>query len=94
MPELLLAETCTPNPNQPFGAKGAGGAGCIGAPPALLNAVTDALGPGARGTVQLPATPEEVWRRLPAGALTARPAGPATGRRSDRRSGAPRPPRR
>ncbi|MGI3782029.1 MAG: xanthine dehydrogenase family protein molybdopterin-binding subunit, partial [Janthinobacterium lividum] len=44
VPELVLEETETPNPNQPFGAKGAGEAGCIGVPPAVLNAIADALG--------------------------------------------------
>jgi carbon-monoxide dehydrogenase large subunit len=72
VPELVLEETVTQNPNQPFGAKGAGEAGCIGTPPAVLNAIADALhqadpglGPGALVSsegVQLPATPERVWR--------------------------------
>ncbi|WP_433073684.1 xanthine dehydrogenase family protein molybdopterin-binding subunit [Dactylosporangium sp. CA-052675] len=44
LPPVRLAETCTPNPNTPLGAKGAGEAGCIGVPPAVLNAVADALG--------------------------------------------------
>jgi carbon-monoxide dehydrogenase large subunit len=61
VPELVLAETETPNPNQPFGAKGAGEAGCIGVPPAVLNAVADALGLVDGDELQLPATPERVW---------------------------------
>jgi len=61
VPELVLEETETPNPNQPFGAKGAGEAGCIGVPPAVLNAVADALGLTEGDELQLPATPERVW---------------------------------
>jgi aerobic carbon-monoxide dehydrogenase large subunit len=63
MPPLTLEETQTPNPNQPFGAKGAGEAGCIGVPPAVLNAVADALGRDDE-RLQLPATPETVWELL------------------------------
>jgi carbon-monoxide dehydrogenase large subunit len=61
VPELVLEETETPNPNQPFGAKGAGEAGCIGVPPAVLNGVADALGLVEGDELQLPATPEQVW---------------------------------
>ncbi|HEX4816207.1 MAG TPA: xanthine dehydrogenase family protein molybdopterin-binding subunit [Nonomuraea sp.] len=43
MPPVTLLETVTPNPNTPLGAKGAGEAGCIGIPPAVINAVCDAL---------------------------------------------------
>lgn len=62
VPELVLEETETPNPNQPFGAKGAGEAGCIGVPPAVLNAIADALAVDSAARIQLPATPEQVWR--------------------------------
>ena len=55
----MLEETETPNPNQPFGAKGAGEAGCIGVPPAVLNAVADALGLVDGDELQLPATPDK-----------------------------------
>jgi aerobic carbon-monoxide dehydrogenase large subunit len=63
IPPLLIEETQTANPNQPFGAKGAGEAGCIGVPPAVLNAVADALG-RVGDRLQLPATPEHVWSVL------------------------------
>lgn len=62
MPPLTLRETATPNPNQPFGAKGAGEAGCIGVPPAVLNAVADALELRVPDRLQLPALPDQVWR--------------------------------
>ncbi len=61
MPALALLETCTPNPNVPHGAKGAGEAGCIGVPPAVVNAVCDAIDVDH---VDLPLTPEAVWRAL------------------------------
>ena len=63
LPELLLGETVTPNPNVSLGAKGAGEAGCIGTPPAIVNAIVDALGGSDEG-IDLPVTPEKVWRVL------------------------------
>ena len=61
IPELTLLETRTPNPNVPFGAKGAGEAGCIGVPPAVVNAVCDALDVDHE---DMPLTPEAVWRAM------------------------------
>jgi carbon-monoxide dehydrogenase large subunit len=61
LPPVQLEETETPNPNVPFGAKGAGEAGCIGVPPAVVNAVCDALD---LDHVDMPLTPERVWRAL------------------------------
>lgn len=63
VPELILDETSTPNPNVPLGAKGAGEAGCIGAPPAIVNAIVDALR-GRDDGLDMPVTPEKVWRIL------------------------------
>jgi carbon-monoxide dehydrogenase large subunit len=61
LPPTRFAETCTPNPNTPLGAKGAGEAGCIGAPPAIVNAVADALGLRDRDALQMPLTPYTCW---------------------------------
>ncbi|HEY1933740.1 MAG TPA: xanthine dehydrogenase family protein molybdopterin-binding subunit [Acetobacteraceae bacterium] len=66
LPEIeveLLEIPCTTNP---LGVKGAGEAGAVGSPPALMNALIDAL--SARGVTQIdmPATPERVWRALAA----------------------------
>ncbi|WP_250008244.1 xanthine dehydrogenase family protein molybdopterin-binding subunit [Actinoplanes sp. M2I2] len=61
VPALRFAETRTPNPNTPLGAKGAGEAGCIGAPPAIVNAVADALALDARDALQMPLTPYTCW---------------------------------
>jgi carbon-monoxide dehydrogenase large subunit len=61
LPPVRLAETCTPNPNTALGAKGAGEAGCIGVPPAIVNAVADALGRPDPGRLQMPLTPYTCW---------------------------------
>ncbi|HEU5160927.1 MAG TPA: xanthine dehydrogenase family protein molybdopterin-binding subunit [Streptosporangiaceae bacterium] len=64
MPDIVLGEHVTPNPNVPLGAKGAGESGCIGAPPAIANAVWDALAGHDRSAVRLPLTPDRVWSCL------------------------------
>jgi aerobic carbon-monoxide dehydrogenase large subunit len=61
MPPITLLETATPNPNTPLGAKGAGEAGCIGTPPAVVNAVCDALDVDH---IDMPLTPEAVWSAI------------------------------
>jgi carbon-monoxide dehydrogenase large subunit len=63
LPELVLDHTVTPNPNVPLGNKGVGEAGCIGTPPAIVNAIVDAL-EGRDEGIDLPVTPEKVWRVL------------------------------
>jgi len=50
--------------HNPLGAKGCGEAGTIGAPPAIINAVIDALAPLGVRTIEMPATPERVWRAI------------------------------
>jgi carbon-monoxide dehydrogenase large subunit len=62
MPSFGLDGTVTTTPTNPLGAKGIGEAGAIGSTPAVLNAVSDALG-GA--DVQVPVDPEQLWRALP-----------------------------
>lgn len=54
----------TPSPRNPLGAKGIGEAGCIGVPPALVNAVVDALAPFGVRHLDMPFRPEKVWRAL------------------------------
>lgn len=61
MPLFRLDGTVTPTPTNPLGAKGIGEAGAIGSTPAVLNAISNALD-GA--DVQVPVTPEQVWRIL------------------------------
>ncbi len=61
IPPLQLEEMHTPNPNTPLGAKGVGESGCIGSPPAIVNAVADALDLDDPGVLQMPLTPEVCW---------------------------------
>ncbi|MDQ7069392.1 MAG: xanthine dehydrogenase family protein molybdopterin-binding subunit [Rhodobacterales bacterium] len=53
----------TPSPNNPLGVKGCGEAGAIGSPPAVINAITDAIG---NNNLAMPATPQAVWRAIQA----------------------------
>jgi carbon-monoxide dehydrogenase large subunit len=54
----------TPTPNNPLGAKGVGEAGAIAAPPAVVNAVVDALSPLGITDIDMPLTPETIWRAV------------------------------
>jgi carbon-monoxide dehydrogenase large subunit len=60
VPSFQVATTETPCTHNTLGVKGCGEAGAIGAPPAVINAITDAIGV----RVSMPATPEKVWRAL------------------------------
>jgi aerobic carbon-monoxide dehydrogenase large subunit len=53
-----------PTKKNPLGVKGAGEAGCCGAPPAIVNAVIDALSPYGVTHIEMPLTPEKVWRAI------------------------------
>jgi carbon-monoxide dehydrogenase large subunit len=53
-----------PSPTNPLGAKGTGEAGCIGVPPAVLNAVHDALRPLGVRSIDFPITPAKVWQAI------------------------------
>ena len=64
LPDFLVDATTTPCTHNPLGAKGCGEAGAIGAPAAIVNAITDAL--GVRD-IAMPATPERVWRAMRGG---------------------------
>lgn len=55
---------CTPSPLNPLGAKGLGESGTIAVPAAVANAVADALAPLGIRNVDLPFTPEKLWRLL------------------------------
>lgn len=60
--QLVLGHTVTPSPLNPLGVKGVGEAGTIGAPPAVANAVVDALAPLGIRHVDMPFTAEKLWR--------------------------------
>ena len=53
-----------PTATNPLGVKGAGEAGCVGALPAVVNALVDALSPLGIRHVPMPATPEALWRAM------------------------------
>jgi carbon-monoxide dehydrogenase large subunit len=59
LPSFQVGITVTPCPSNPLGIKGCGEAGAIAAPPAVINAITDALG---HEDIVMPATPQAVWR--------------------------------
>jgi carbon-monoxide dehydrogenase large subunit len=64
VPWPRIEKTETPSPRNPLGAKGIGEAGCIAIPPAMVNAVVDALAPFGITHLDMPLTPEKVWRAL------------------------------
>jgi carbon-monoxide dehydrogenase large subunit len=66
MPPLILGETVTPNPFHPLGVKGVGEAGCNGAPPAVANAVMDALAPLGIDHIDMPYTAPKLWHAIQA----------------------------
>ena len=63
-PSVVAEFTETLSPFNPLGAKGVGEAGTVGAPPALANAVMDALAPLGIRHVDLPLTGEKLWRLM------------------------------
>ena len=62
LPRFKLARTETPTPVNPLGIKGIGEAGTIGSTPAMVSAVVDALAPFGVTHVDMPLTPQKVWR--------------------------------
>jgi len=64
LPSYELDRTVTQSPNHPLGAKGVGETGTIAATPAVVNAVLDALAPYGVTDIDMPASPERVWRAI------------------------------
>jgi carbon-monoxide dehydrogenase large subunit len=64
IPDYVMDSTVTPSPSNPLGIKGVGEAGTIGATPAIANAVMDALSPLGIRHLDLPLTPEKIWRAV------------------------------
>ncbi|MDE3076745.1 MAG: molybdopterin-dependent oxidoreductase, partial [Chloroflexota bacterium] len=64
MPPLIVGETVTPNPFNPLGVKGVGEAGTNGAPPAVANAIMDALAPLGIHELDMPYTAPKIWQAL------------------------------
>jgi carbon-monoxide dehydrogenase large subunit len=63
-PSWETFKTVTPSPHHPLGAKGVGESATVGAPPAIANAVVDALSHLGVKHIDIPITPEKVWRIL------------------------------
>jgi carbon-monoxide dehydrogenase large subunit len=68
LPAFETVRTQTPSPLNPLGAKGIGESGAIGATPAVQNAVVDALRHLGVTHIDMPLTPERVWRAIRAAA--------------------------
>jgi len=66
VPSLTLGHTITPSPTNQLGVKGIGEAGTIGAAPAVINAVVDALSGLGVTEMMMPASPNTVWNALQA----------------------------
>jgi carbon-monoxide dehydrogenase large subunit len=63
-PSWETGKTITPSPHHPLGAKGVGESATVGAPPAIANAVVDALAHLGVTNIDIPITPQKVWRIL------------------------------
>ncbi len=61
LPSFRVSTTNTPCPSNPLGIKGCGEAGAIGSPPAVINAITDAIG---ITDIAMPASPSTVWAAI------------------------------
>ena len=64
LPALDVTLAALPTAENPLGVKGAGQAGCIAAPQTVVNAILDALAPLGIDHIDMPATPERVWRAI------------------------------
>ena len=67
VPPIVTERLTHPAPSNPLGVKGTGEAGCIGAPPAIVNAALDALAPYGVTDLDMPLRPDRVWEAIQAG---------------------------
>ncbi|RQH03568.1 carbon-monoxide dehydrogenase large subunit [Natrarchaeobius oligotrophus] len=74
IPEFETGHTVTPSPHHPIGAKGVGESPTVGSPPAIVNAVVDAMAHAGVSHVEMPMTPDVVWKHLEEAGLERRPA--------------------
>jgi carbon-monoxide dehydrogenase large subunit len=63
-PNIVIGHECTPCTTNPLGTKGCGEAGAIGSPPAVINAVLDALSVLGVKDLDMPASPNRVWTAI------------------------------
>ncbi len=64
LPDIEVEFIEIPCATNPLGVKGAGEAGAVGSPPAVMNAIIDALAEAGVTELDMPATPERVWQAL------------------------------
>ena len=64
VPDWETGFTVTPSPHHPIGAKGIGESATVGSPPAIVNAVVDALAPYGVVHMDMPCTPGRVWAAM------------------------------
>ena len=67
LPSYELERTETLSPTNPLGVKGVGETGAIASTPAVINAVIDALSPYGVTDIDMPASPERVWKAIHGG---------------------------
>ena len=66
VPSYKVSHESTVCPSNPLGIKGCGEAGAIGSPPAVINAITNAIG---NNDLSMPATPSKVWAAIQASGI-------------------------
>ena len=64
VPDIEILSTVTPSPHNPIGVKGIGETGAIASTVTIYNAVLDALKPLGVTKLDMPLTPEKVWRAI------------------------------
>jgi carbon-monoxide dehydrogenase large subunit len=64
LPNIGVVSHPVPCTTNPLGAKGCGEAGCAGSMPAVMNALVDALRPLGVNHLDMPVTPEKLWRAI------------------------------
>ncbi len=64
LPDIEVDLIEVPCGTNPLGVKGAGEAGAVGSPPAMINAIVDAMASAGVMSIDMPATPEKVWKAL------------------------------
>ncbi len=64
LPDIEVDLIEVPCASNPLGVKGAGEAGAVGSPPAVINAIVDALSDSGVKSIDMPATPEKVWKAI------------------------------
>lgn len=71
IPPIEVKLNCVPSTTNMLGMKGAGEAGAIGAPPAIINAIVDALADYGVTHIDMPATPQAIWQAIQAASVRA-----------------------